>query len=167
MANYNFLGDISTITNKILIVVKWKFLFGLFNSYNLTSYQTQFAKPDIYQDKSTKPYLYIGDLSKSIELSLPNQIHKIHEKAYKERSRGVCVCVCVCVCVWFVQCFYATLWVVCNAILFYDMWCNVRKCHDMTHWLVADKLPCFALKLKTLVHFLVHVKSHIEKWTKG
>ena len=90
--------------------VKRKLIFGLINSYNLTSYWTQFTKPNVpnqihamgtkinlldqmYQSKSTKPNLpsimFEIQRSKYAKPNLFNQIYKTKSsnQFYRTKSR--------------------------------------------------------------------------------
>ena len=86
MASISIFSDISTIASRILMVWEANFVFSFLNSHNLTSYRTHLSHP-IYQTKSIKPNLYLGDQTKSTNPNLQYQIYKI--KSSKQNVQNV------------------------------------------------------------------------------
>ena len=71
MASYTIFGDISTIASWILMVWKANFVFGLLNSYIVTSYWTQFTQPNIPNQ------MYIGVSLQIYQAQSTKKIYKI------------------------------------------------------------------------------------------
>ena len=80
MASYYIFGDISTIASQILMVREVNFVFSFLNSRNLTSYQTQFIKPNLLNQictLETKPNL-LNQIYQS-QSTLPNLQNQVYQ----------------------------------------------------------------------------------------